>query len=138
MAKDFTMERMAVEMGGDPSIPANYARKKYIHCQLADVSTAETLSFLNKLVGAITKFTSYLEKTISVADATVKLQINGVDVTTGGLTIEYDGSDAADIDEVEPTALNILAENDLISVVGGGESTTASLLWLCIEITQYE
>ena len=131
-------ERISMEMGGCPSIPASFARKEYIHGEIADISSGEQLDYLNKVKGDITKFTSYLEGTISGANATVKLQINGADVTTGELTVEYSGSGAGDIDEVEPTALNILAENDLISVIGGGESTGAQQLWFCIEITKYE
>ena len=138
MAKDFSMERIAVEMGGDPSIPSNYSRKEYIHGEIADISTGEQLDYLNKVVGRITKFTSYLEGTLTGADAELKLQIGGVDVTGGALTIGYSGSLAGDIDEVEPTALNVLAENDLISVIGDGGSTDAQQVWFAIEITKSE
>lgn len=132
------VERISMEMGGCPSIPAAYARKTFFNGEIADVSTAEKVYIPCLVKGDITKLMTVLGGTISVADAEVKVSINGVDVTGGAVTVEYDGSAEGDIDTAEPTALNAVEVGDYIVVETDGGSTTAVGCGFAVEITQYE
>lgn len=73
--------------------------------------------------GTIEKISSVLNDVLATGDATLTAKIGATGVTGGVITIAESGSAAGDIDSVDPTALNIIAEDDMISVTGGGAST---------------
>ena len=73
--------------------------------------------------GTIEKISSVLNDVLATGDATLTAKIGATGVTGGVITITESGSAAGDVDSVDPTALNIIAEDDVISVTGGGAST---------------
>jgi len=107
----------------------------FLPMALADVSTADTDRLRAPCGGKIVRYQTTLQSgAITGADANVKLQINGVDVTGSAIVVTQSGSAAGDLDEATPTALNTVVEGDLISFVTDGASSTARGLKALLEI----
>jgi hypothetical protein len=78
------------------------------------------------------------EHAVAGADATITSKINGVAVTGGVVTIALAASVIGDKDVATPTAANVVAEGDEISLtVGGGNTNTAAFALATIEIEPF-
>jgi len=95
----------------------------YLPVFMINVSNAVSTWVVVPHAGTIRKVYSVITGTIATADAAITIAINGVDVTGGVITIEDAGSDAGDVDECTPTALNVVAAGDAISFTSDGAST---------------
>jgi len=103
-----------------------------ISTKAADADVKRALSGVG---GRITRFWSISNAALAAGDATLQLKINGVNVTTGLITITQAGSAAGDVDAVNPTAANRVAADDVISVTGGGASTATATAECFVEVT---
>jgi len=90
---------------------------------MVNISTADSTYVVAPFMGTIYKIYSVITGTIATADAVITTAINGVDVTGGVITITQIGSAAGDVDECNPTALNIIAPGDVITFTSNGAST---------------
>lgn len=107
----------------------------YLTVHIADVSTASSNSLtFCPYSGTITKISSVLGGTLSVADATVTTNIGATAITGGALTLAS-GSVKGDIDAATPTALNVVAAGDYLEAITDGGSTGAATLDVTFEIT---
>lgn len=89
---------------------------------------------VSPVAGTITKIKSVIDGVLTVGDATLTGKIGAVDITTGVLTIANAGSAAEDVDTCAPSAANVVAENNVISVTVGGTNNTASGAYVTILI----
>lgn len=90
-----------------------------------DISTGQTI-FLMPPKCVVVQMQTCLEGTLTGADAGVKLDKNGSDMTSGAVVIGYDGSLAGDVDICHPTDESEFdGVDDYLSVIGDGASTGA-------------
>jgi hypothetical protein len=75
--------------------------------------------------GKIIKVWSILGGVITVADCSVAVDINGTAVTGGTITVANVGSAAGVFDSAEPTAANLVNEDDVIKFTPSGATGTA-------------
>lgn len=98
-----------------------------IQAQIPDVSTISSTYYTTSPVnGRIVHIVGTLQGAITVAAATVTTNIGGTPVTGGALTIAVGAAGTGD--SAEPTAANVLAVGDAITVVSDGGSTDAAVL----------
>ena len=107
----------------------------YLTARITDVSTAETVWTPCPVAGVITKIYSVIAGTIATAPAVLTTSIGGVGITDGVISITDSGSAAGDVDVVTPTALNVVAVGDALSVVTSGASTNAIQCEVLYEIS---
>lgn len=62
---------------------------------------------------------------LTTGDATLTAAINGTPVTTGVVTITQSGSAAGDVDGVQPTAQNVIATGQTLTLTVGGTNDAA-------------
>lgn len=106
-----------------------------------DISTANSSATIaSPFSGTIIKMESTLQAVIASVDAVVTGKIGtpgaGTAITNGVLTIGFSSSAIGDIDTVVPTAANVVAEGDLLSVISNGGSTNAAPLYVTFYILQ--
>ncbi|MGR3179930.1 MAG: hypothetical protein ACUZ8E_17960 [Candidatus Anammoxibacter sp.] len=102
---------------------------------IADISTADsTAFFVAPVAGVVTEIKSVLRTAITVADADITAEIGGTEMTDSLFTIATSGSAPGDIDGSTPSALNAVSEDDLITVLSDGGSTTAAAADIFITI----
>lgn len=99
---------------------------------ITDVSTPGSYWVVSPIAGIITNIYSVLHTPITVADAHLTFEINGVLVTNGGITIAFTGAAAGDVDTSSPTANRTVAAGQAIEVITDGASTTASVVEVTI------
>lgn len=100
------------------------SEKRSLSVYIPDISTASTFYILSPFAGEIVSIKSVLEGTIATADAVLTPTINATAITDGAITVA-NGSVAGDIDSATPSALNVLAAGDYISIATDGGSTNA-------------
>ena len=83
---------------------------------------------------ASSKIWSVTEGVLTTGDATITAKINGVAITTGVITVTQAGSAAGDKDSCVPTALNVVAVGDELSLTVGGTNATATVANAVFEI----
>ena len=71
-------------------------------------------------------FKTAIDNAFTTADCTIALEIAGVAVTDGSITITQSGSAAGDVDTVTPTAANAVAAGGSIEVVVSGSNATTT------------
>lgn len=90
-------------------------------------SDAEVFEYVPSFAGMIANLRGILNAALATADATATLAINGVNVTTGVLTLTQAASAQGSRFTVTPTALNTFAAGDKITLtVGGGSTATGT------------
>jgi len=89
---------------------------------------------VSPVAGRIVKIWSITEGVLTTGDATLTAKINGAAITGGVITIAQSGSAAGDIDSVEPTAANVVAVGDALSLTVGGTNATATVANVLFEI----
>jgi hypothetical protein len=97
---------------------------------IEDVSTAREYFVAVPDDGEVIRIQTCIGGTIATADETITCSIGGTAITGGALTIAESGSAAGDIDEVFPTAKNIVvagsATQGYLSAATAGDSTNAA------------
>jgi hypothetical protein len=95
-----------------------------LEVDVENISVAGSAWVVAPYAGNIIKMYSVIDGSITVANNTVTLEIAGVAVTNGTLTIAFSGSAAGIIDECTPTALNAVTAGQAIEIVYGGSTTS--------------
>ncbi len=84
--------------------------------------------------GRVVKIWSVTEGVLTTGDATLTGKINGAAITAGVITITQSGSAAGDKDSAAPTAANVVAAGDELSLTVGGTNATATVANALFEI----
>ena len=90
---------------------------------LTDVSTASSAFITSPFAGTITKIVSVIDGVIATAPAVLTSEIGGTLITGSSISIADSGSGAGITDSATPTALNVLAVDDVLEVITSGAST---------------
>lgn len=109
-------------------------RRVFVPVRVGTLVGAGVYRQLSIYAGRVVKIWSVIEGVLTTADATLTAKINGVAITTGVITITQAGSAAGDIDTAVPTAANIVAVGDELSLTVGGGNATASVANALFEI----
>jgi hypothetical protein len=86
---------------------------------------AKVYRVVSPVAGLITKIYSVIDGALAGADASLTGKIGATPITNGAITIAQAGSAAGDVDVATPTAANVVAIGDVISVTVGGGNTDA-------------
>lgn len=103
----------------------NNANRVILTRRIPDVSTAGSYFVTNPILGDIIKMYITIDNAITVADATVTLEIGGVLVTGSSCTVAFTGSAAGSVFSSTPSANNTVAAGGSIEIITDGGSTTA-------------
>lgn len=109
-------------------------KKHIVTIDIADISTAGEFVAYSPMAGTISKITSCINGAIATADAVLTCKIEGTGITTGVITVANAASAIGDIDSVTPTALNVVAAGEYISVATSGASTNTVQCAVTFEI----
>lgn len=92
---------------------------------------------ISPYAGTLTRVRTITEGVLTVGDATLTSKINGSAVTGGVITITQAGSAAGDKDSCSPTAANVVAVGDELSLTCGGTNATVTVAncWFDIDRT---
>lgn len=103
------------------------SRRIYVPVRVATLVGAGVYRGLALHSGRVVKIWSISEGALTTGDATLTAKINGVAVTNGVVTITQAGSAAGDIRSAVPTALNVVAAGQEVSLTVGGTNATATV-----------
>lgn len=106
----------------------------WLTAELTDVSTASSTWLAAPCDGIISRIKTILHGAIITADALVGIELAGVDVTGGQVTIATASSAAGDVDISAATALNTVAEGDAIEIDTNGASGNTISVTVMVEI----
>lgn len=109
-------------------------RRVFVPVRVATLVGANVYRQLSIYAGRVVKLWSVIEGVLTTGDATLTAKINGVAITTGVITITQAGSAAGDKDTADPTAANVVAVGDELSMTVGGTNATASVANALFEI----
>jgi hypothetical protein len=123
-----------VEFDAD-DVQSHVVGKVFVPLKVATIAGSNTYYAVTPVAGRVTKIWSIIEGVLTTGDATLTAKINGTGITTGVLTITQSGSAAGDVDSAVPTALNVVAAGDKLSLTVGGSNATATEADCIFEIT---
>lgn len=111
--------------------------KHYLTVQCTDLTASSALVYgvPVPVAGTVTKIWSRLNAALTTGNATLTGKIGSTAITNGVVTITQSGSAAGDIDSATPTAANVVAVGDNLSVTVGGTNTGAVRADVIFEIT---
>jgi hypothetical protein len=110
------------------------SRKIYVPMRLATLVGTPAYYAVAPVAGRITNILAIREGVLTTGNATVQFAINGVDITTGLMTMVQAASAAGDVNQLQPTALNVVAAGDKIRATVGGTNATATVANVLLEI----
>ena len=124
-------------LGGnsDDAVPTEKATKTYIDAQIAgsvytitvdmaDISTAGSVWVVAPYGGNIIAIRSVISKAITVANATITAELEGVLVEDSAVTISHAGSGPGTVDNSAPTGARTVTAGKAIEIISNGGSTT--------------
>ena len=94
-----------------------------LNVKMGSIGTAQSVWVVSPINGTIESFSSVINGALATADESITLEIGGVAVTAGGLTITQVGSAAGDVDTTAPSANNTVTAGQAIEVISAGNST---------------
>jgi hypothetical protein len=109
-------------------------RRVFVPVRVTTLVGANVYRQISIHAGRVVKIWSVIEGVLTTGDATLTGAINGAAITTGVIIITQAGSAAGDKDSCNPTALNIVAPGDELSLTVGGTNATASAANAIFEI----
>lgn len=109
-------------------------RRVFVPVRVATLVGANVYRQLSIHAGRVVKIWSVTEGVLTTGDATLTGKINGAAITNGAITITQSGSAAGDIDSAAPTAANVVAVGDELSLTVGGSNATATVANCLFEI----
>jgi hypothetical protein len=125
----------ALVVGGTAETEGGQSLKtRHIDVNLADVSTASTVYVNCPYAGTITKITAVLQDAITTANANLSAKIGANAITGGDIVVAEASSAAGDAFSASPSAANVVAAGDVISVATDGGSTGTAPINIQIEI----
>jgi hypothetical protein len=98
-------------------------RRSVFTLHFADISTASNMYFPIPFGGTVSRVTSVLEDSIAGSDLVVTVK-NSSSASMGTITVTQSGSAAGDIDFLNPSSNNTVADNDYILVQTNGGPTS--------------
>ena len=118
------------QAGGDATVetrllPGLGRNAVAVTLDLDDIASAETGYVAAPVAGVISRVQSVIEDEIT-GTSVLDTQIGGVDVTGGDVSVDADTAGAVDEATPTPTAANVVAVGDAISVVSDGNGTAAN------------
>lgn len=111
-----------------------YTPVVYLQQGIQDGSAAGSYWLPSPVAGLVTKAIITVDKAFS-ADQDIVLEIGGVAVTNGTISLLTAGSAAGSTFTATPTALNSIGANQPIEVVNPGGSAAAFIASVIIEVT---
>jgi len=87
---------------------------------LAALDGTDPIYLVSPVAGTLTKIHSAIDGALTTGNATLTAEIEGTPVTNGVVTITQAGSAAGDVDSATPSAANVVAVGDLITITPGG------------------
>ncbi|MER9017360.1 hypothetical protein [Mesorhizobium sp. M0898] len=118
---------VCVLMGEDVLAEYDALRTAFVPVRVATLVGANVYRNVSAYAGRVTKIMSVTEGVLTTGDATLTGKINGVAITTGVVAITQAGSAAGDKDEAVPTAANVVAIGDELSLTVGGTNASATV-----------
>ncbi|SFM36121.1 hypothetical protein SAMN05192571_101137 [Pleomorphomonas diazotrophica] len=109
--------------------------KTYVSTRVATLVGSNVYRVVAPVAGRITKIWSVIEGALTTGDATLTAKIGATAVTDGVITVTQAGSAAGDVDSATPSAANVVAAGDGLSVTVGGTNATASAAVVTFEIS---
>lgn len=109
-------------------------RRVFVPVRVATLVGTNVYRQLSIYAGRVVKVWSVTEGVLTTGDATLTAKINGTAITGGVITIAQSGSAAGDKDSAEPTAANVVAVGDELSLTVGGTNATATVANALFEI----
>lgn len=109
-------------------------RRFFVPMRIATLVGAGVSRVLSPFEGRVVKIWSVIEGVLTTGDATLTARIEGSAITTGVITITQAGSAAGDKDSCVPTAANVVAIGNELSMLLGGSNATASVANVVFEI----
>jgi hypothetical protein len=119
---------------GQPETPA-FRTPVALTVHIPSLATAGGLRVVCPVAGTISKIRSVINGGLSVGDATLTAAIGATAITNGVVTITQAGSGAGDVDAATPTAANLVAVGDVLTITVGGTNTAAVSACVTIEIS---
>ncbi len=110
--------------------------KHKIVVDIPDVSTADFVLVPITNACTLTKVTTRLHTTLTVADAILTVTNSNGPVTIGTITITQAGSAEGDADTLTPTSNNAFTSGTYLKIATDGGSTTASRITILLDFTQ--
>lgn len=98
----------------------------HLTVDMTDISSAGSVWVVSPYAATIEKLYSVISGAITIADAAITMEIAGVAVTGGALTIAFTGSAAGTVDSTTPTAANTVTAAQAIEIITDGGSTDVS------------
>jgi hypothetical protein len=130
----------AVLVGGNsPAQPLGnraHLNEFLLQGKMADISTASAVYLTSPYAGTVDKVMSVIDGAITGGDAVLSASINTVLMTGGTITIANATSAAGDVDSCAPTAANVVAAGDTISVATDGGSTNTVSAQIVLKCTR--
>lgn len=83
----------------------------------------------------ITRITSVISGALTTGDATITAAIAGVAVTDGVITITQGGSAAGDVDEATPSAANVIAAGQTLTLTVAGTNDATRTAGVTVRLT---
>jgi hypothetical protein len=90
-------------------------------------ANTEVKRVVSPIAGTIDKIYSVIDGALTTGDATLTAKIGATAITTGAIIVTQAGSAAGDVDSVEPSAANVLAAGNVLSITVGGTNDAAKL-----------
>lgn len=125
-------------LGGSANSAAGVSVKNpRVTVQMDDISTAQSVWVSIGEACTFKKLTSIINGAITVDDAEITTEIDGVAVTGGDLTIANSGSAAGVVDTTTPTAANVLTASQGLEIItdGGSTGTVAAVFTVEFELS---
>lgn len=130
------VEATGVNVSVDETELASYQanRRRFVPVRVATLVGTNVYRQLSIFAGRVVKIWSVTEGVLTTGDATLTGKINGNAITNGVVTISLAGTVAGDKDSVVPTAANVVAVGDELSLTVGGTNATATVANALFEI----
>jgi hypothetical protein len=90
-------------------------------------ANTEVKRVVSPIAGTIEKIYSVIDGALTTGNATLTAKIGATAVTDGAITVTQAGSAAGDVDSVTPSAANVLAVGDVLSITVGGTNDATKL-----------
>lgn len=90
--------------------------------KMETIATAQSVWVVSPINGTIEVMRSVIDAALTTADEAITMEIGGIAVIGGGITITQSGSAAGDVDLNAPTSLNTVTAGQAIEIISAGNS----------------
>jgi hypothetical protein len=130
------VDSLGIHVLVDETLLAAYLanRRVFVPLRIATLVGSNVYRTLAPVAGRVVKIWSITEGALTTGDATLTAKIGATAITGGVITITQSGSAAGDKDSAVPTAANITAVGDELSLTVGGSNATVTVANTVFEI----